>query len=122
MAEVLKNQKDDKFLDLVKKWNDEQLAADRQDSAEKFDFLNNPGQFSRLREENRDAAVEEWRMFDITTKIRCVLNQFIDFTRTPSTSQGEADGIVPFMLKSKRLEYTFEYFRNQLDHQLRHPE
>jgi len=49
------------------------------------------------------------------TKVLSVLKQFINFSKTSvAIQQGSKDEEVPFMLKSKRLEYTFEFFRSQL--------
>ena len=109
--------KTDRFVDLISKWNEEQKEAERARDTTKFDFLNNPGQLSRLREENRDAAVEEWRNLDLQTQLSSILRQFVSFRGAPSALKGKEED-TSFMLKTKRLEYTFEFFRSQLLMQL----
>ena len=51
----------------------------------------------------------EWENTPIQTKFTSVLGQFVSL----SMPTDDADSL-PFMLKTKRLEYTFEYFRSLL--------
>ena len=55
MAANLRQQAErgDRLVDLVSKWNLEQREADRSRDAVKFDFLKNPGQVLKLRDESR---------------------------------------------------------------------
>jgi len=103
----------DRFVNLIAKWHQEQKDAERQRDATKFDFLNNPGKLDQLRDENREAAVEEWRSLDLQTKMTSVLKQFVNFARAPAAFKGKEED-TSFILKTKRLEYTFEFFRSQL--------
>ena len=77
MVETVKEKRqrsEDRFVDLVSKWQNEEKASDRKRDAAQFDFLNKPGQVNRLREESRDAAVNEWESIDLQTQVRSVIS------------------------------------------------
>ena len=93
-------------------------------NADKFDFLNKPGQISKLREESRLAAINDWNSLDLVTRISSVAQQFIVMPRNaiPDDSNPLVKNPVSLQLMTKRLEYTFEYFRGLLRLQLMEPE
>ena len=59
-----------------------QREADQRENAEKFDFLNNPKQLHKMREESRESAMNEWKAIDQQTKFWSVIKQYYDFTQS----------------------------------------
>ena len=56
------------------------------------------------------------------TKVLSVIQQYIGIGKTPlSIKEREENSPVPFMLKSMRLEYIFEFFGKKLTYQLANP-
>ena len=102
--------KGERFDSMLAKWSLEQQGKD----AKKFDFLNNPGQLDKFRDDNRQTALEEWQNLSLQTKAWSILQQFFTSRRVYYASDSNEED-VPFMLKSKRLEYIFEFFRSQLE-------
>ena len=86
--------------------------------------MNKPGKITLLREESREAAINDWNSTSLVTRVSSVVQQFILMPRATigDDSNPFLKNPVSLMLKTKRLEYTFEYFRGLLRVQLMEPE
>ena len=113
-------QDEDRFMNIVAKWEDSQRGVDRLQEREKFDFLNKtPKNGEEMQEmQNRfvEQTEEDWNGSDLTfkEKLSCILKQF---RRASVVDRGNPlfKNEPTFMLKTKRIEYTFEYFRKRLE-------
>ena len=79
-----------------------------------MDFLNHPQFLTDMREESRILGQDEWTSLSTVDKLKSIATQFVAMKRGDAFNRLAQDK-TSFILKTRRIEYTFEYFRSLLD-------
>ena len=99
----------DKFSDIVTQWQHKSREQQRLNS-EELDFLANPDLLVQLKRENRLIGEEQWHSMSTKLKLKSIAKQFMPLSMVDKLGIASQDK-TSFILKSRRMEYTFEYFR-----------
>jgi hypothetical protein len=78
--------------------------------SEEIDFQTNPELLEQLKEENRVLGEEQWKSMGPFNRFKSIIKQFLPLSRVDGLGIVAKDK-TSFILKTRRIEYTFEYFR-----------